>query len=49
MTCEYERCNCQEGGNYKRLPAEQEPGWEDEPIFLCKEHAEGRLIPEEKS
>lgn len=46
MTCEHSGCGSTEGADYTRLPHEQEPGWEDEPIFLCDEHAKGRLIPE---
>jgi hypothetical protein len=39
MTCEYGNCQSHEGRDYKRLPNEIEYGWEQEPIFLCKEHS----------
>lgn len=39
MTCEYENCRSNQGMDYKRLADEKESGWEDEPIFLCDEHA----------
>jgi len=44
MRCEYNGCNSNDGSDYKRLPYEKEMGWEDEPIFLCDEHAQDRNI-----
>lgn len=41
MTCEYGNCRSNQGMDYKRLAEEKESGWEDEPIFLCDEHAKG--------
>ncbi len=43
MTCEHGNCQCHEGMDYKRRPSEEVCGWEGEPIFLCKEHAEDRI------
>lgn len=44
MICEYDDCSEHNGLDYKRLPEETEPGWEDEPIFLCEKHARGHEI-----
>lgn len=44
MKCEYNDCSEHNGLDYKRLPEETEPGWEDEPIFLCEKHARGHEI-----
>lgn len=43
MACEAKGCNCNEGKDYMRFPSESEPGWEDEAIFLCAEHAGKRI------
>lgn len=39
MTCEANECTRQHGADYKRKNASK--GWEDEPIYLCEEHAKG--------
>jgi hypothetical protein len=44
MCCEHHNCTEQKGNDYKRLPSEEEIGWEDEPIFLCDEHGENREL-----
>lgn len=41
LTCEYFGCNSNAGMDYKRLPEEKSPGWEDEPIYLCDQHSQG--------
>lgn len=38
MTCEYKNCSCKDGQDY--INHKPEKGWEGEPVFLCKEHAE---------
>jgi hypothetical protein len=43
MTCEHPKCKSENGQDYFRLKHEQEKGWEDEPIFLCDEHAKGHI------
>lgn len=45
MICEHENCKSEIGKDYVRLPAEQSKGWEEEPIFLCDNHAKSH-IPE---
>lgn len=44
MRCEHDGCSEHNGLDYKRLPEETEPGWEDEPIFLCEVHSEGHEL-----
>ena len=39
MTCEHNGCESTIGKDYIRN--EIEPGWENEPIFLCDKHAKG--------
>lgn len=39
LKCEHKNCNSLEGRDYKRK--ETVEGWEEEPIFLCKEHSIG--------
>lgn len=39
MVCEHSSCTCNEVKDYVRKKAQ--PGWEEEPIFLCKKHSRG--------
>jgi hypothetical protein len=43
MTCECGDCQSHTGMDYKRLPSEIESGWEEEPIFLCVDHAKNHI------
>lgn len=44
MACEHKGCTNTIGKDYKRIPSEIEDGWDNEPIFLCEEHSEGREL-----
>jgi hypothetical protein len=44
MRCEHPNCTNTVGKDYKILPSETEDEWDDEPIFLCDEHSEGREL-----
>lgn len=39
MRCEYGQCNRTDGKDYPRPKQLSAKGWEDEPIFLCDDHA----------
>lgn len=39
MACEVMGCTRSKGRDYVRVGKERLPGWEEEPIFLCAEHA----------
>jgi hypothetical protein len=43
MTCEFNGCTKTRGKDYNRTAEEKAKGWEDEPIYLCDEHAAGRM------
>lgn len=45
MSCEYGNCQ-RKGRDYIRPKHFEEKGWEDEPIFLCEDHAKELKVTE---